>query len=910
MADEVCADDRLEKLILKAAGVHGWMKDINTVTMTMKLVGFTDEEVMNRTLQQRIRRLSNKMGANPPSAVKTGGSGQSLVSDLSTPANLRISETSSTSTISSSKWNTHQVQRDEAQDKPSSRVEDLQGVVSTLNSAFASTETAAEAGSTVSVAPPRKKTRRTPHQLQEYHAAIQRERANEKQALKAITTMVHESRAQYPDPKDKRRIPVAAAVAVVNETRGSNVNVITARRYIKNGRINESPSRPGPVGKFPMDVKKALLGAYGSYLSLQQAHGNNQATQKDMARRLESCLLQAGYKVNGRYYARLFDKELAESYTIDKHNVQEKRRAEWTTYQNLNVWFDMWRDFVVDKGFARLATDDEKNGGLDVVFHNGQDRRVINIDETDLSLDRTDGKATGRRPAVRNDRTLPTGNEVKNKSSDRATLLTGSNAAGEPIPPHVQFKSSAQAANQRVDISGWTHMRYVKGRFGYDQLQRFLPTVAMNEKGGMNAEALFDYFKNNLLRLYPDAQDVPLKRVVIKIDSGPGRMNESMLAFMRTRGYYLFPGVPNTTQVTQETDQNYESFKRAYRVNLDDLCKYRFAQGQGQKNTVNMSDIWLLVFGGAVSPNLSLSNAFEAAFSTDRILWAWNKVGACPLTRACLLSSSVRHEVVVDANGCVDVDVDPVATQLLALEEKNKMCCQVLQAMGCAVKHLTITAPRTGKKVAPQRNTEELTAELQEQLAAASSAGEHFKLRGGTLSADDYFIGKERTRRKEAIASLQAKKARVEEFTRLATEAATIMESNKVAEKGPSGLTNDCLKKLIKWKQFYSKQPSRMPPRKQEMLELYNQHPLPAAEEEWTEENQQELETLQSSAVDITHTMVGQEHSKNVQLIVGGIQSGNVPASSIEALEQALDALKRKRNAPANESLPTKDTTD
>jgi hypothetical protein len=34
------------------------------------------------------------------------------------------------------------------------------------------------------------------------------------------------------------------------------------------------------------------------------------------------------------------------------------------------------------------------------------------------------------------------------------------------------------------------------------------------------------------------------------------------------RGIYLFPGVQNTTQVTQETDQNYGQFKSDLRSNI------------------------------------------------------------------------------------------------------------------------------------------------------------------------------------------------------------------------------------------------------------------------------------------------------------------------------------------------------
>ena len=45
------------------------------------------------------------------------------------------------------------------------------------------------------------------------------------------------------------------------------------------------------------------------------------------------------------------------------------------------------------------------------------------------------------------------------------------------------------------------------------------------------------------------AADLPRKRVMVKCDSGPGRLNVEILARMKFFGFYLYPGVPNTTAV-------------------------------------------------------------------------------------------------------------------------------------------------------------------------------------------------------------------------------------------------------------------------------------------------------------------------------------------------------------------------
>ena len=53
----------------------------------------------------------------------------------------------------------------------------------------------------------------------------------------------------------------------------------------------------------------------------------------------------------------------------------------------------------------------------------------------------------------------------------------------------------------------------------------------------------------NLDCLYQDVADTEGHKVILKVDSGPGQMNIKLLAKVRARGYYLYPGVPNTTAI-------------------------------------------------------------------------------------------------------------------------------------------------------------------------------------------------------------------------------------------------------------------------------------------------------------------------------------------------------------------------
>ena len=69
---------------------------------------------------------------------------------------------------------------------------------------------------------------------------------------------------------------------------------------------------------------------------------------------------------------------------------------------------------------------------------------------------------------------------------------------------------------------------------------------------------------NSIVHLFIDSDDVPDKHVILNVDSGPGRMNINLISQLCRLGFYLYPGVPNTTAVSQETDWNYGPFKKQY----------------------------------------------------------------------------------------------------------------------------------------------------------------------------------------------------------------------------------------------------------------------------------------------------------------------------------------------------------
>ena len=134
-------------------------------------------------------------------------------------------------------------------------------------------------------------------------------------------------------------------------------------------------------------------------------------------------------------------------------------------------------------------------------------------------------------------------------------------------------------------------------------------------------------------------------------------MNIKMLERLRVRGIYVVPGVPNSTEVTQEMDQLYGQFKSLCRSKLRTLVRHRHAD----KKTVTYS---IDYFWRHRLCNVDAPDIFAESFSKERCKAGSEKIGAIPLTRKCLESDAVRSEVVVDAAGVVDVDADPNSTYI------------------------------------------------------------------------------------------------------------------------------------------------------------------------------------------------------------------------------------------------------
>jgi hypothetical protein len=104
----------------------------------------------------------------------------------------------------------------------------------------------------------------------------------------------------------------------------------------------------------------------------------------------------------------------------------------------------------------------------------------------------------------------------------------------------------------------------------------------------------------------------------------------------------MYPGIPNTTHMSQETDQQYGAFKTQFSINLDTIVEGRI--NSGVSLSLQPELVGLPLFGGVDNETgvHVTRSAFKVGISKAKCLCMWEKVGAVmanEVTRACLLIS-------------------------------------------------------------------------------------------------------------------------------------------------------------------------------------------------------------------------------------------------------------------------------
>ena len=430
-------------------------------------------------------------------------------------------------------------------------------------------------------------------------------------------------------------------------------------------------------------------------------------------------------------------------------------------------------------------------------------------------------------------------------------------------------------------------MKNVRGKFGCTEEKTWPCTFGMNAKGGMDDCEFEKYNLGSIIPLYPDAKDVPGLRVMIKADSGPGRTAASLLTKLRMLGFILYPGVPNTTSVTQETDRNYGPFKTQFRQNLERVVQRRIVMGLS--TSLQPWLVGLFVFGGEdpVSKLVLTEKecAFEVAFNTEANLRAWQKIGAAPCTRLCLSDRKVRRQL-GDAK-------DSMNELMASIQEANTSAVALLTRRGYYGDFLAATVnPLIKRKaITVPHSKERLLA-----MDAAKTHGEKFHATGGGhLTSDCFFKSLEVPEWKRQIAALKDdKEVRTGKAELQLKAEALLVETGG----GTGNLRVPQLDLLLKWHAVPLKDIGNKPQKMQKWKEILEAKREPPPFESWTAADKSKITELEKFKLEVEDTALGRQRLVRKRELFALVAS--MAPEELEGLKREMDLV----GAEVVDSLP------
>lgn len=408
----------------------------------------------------------------------------------------------------------------------------------------------------------------------------------------------------------------------------------------------------------------------------------------------------------------------------------------------------------------------------------------------------------------------------------------------------------------------------------------------------MDDEEFYKYVMTGIVTLYPHAAPEHGRWVVLKLDSGPGRLNNDLLARLRFLGFLIFPGVPNTTAVSQETDWNYSAFKTQFLTNLALALDEKMKQNEPLTFAPWMVP-WF-VYGG-FNPDLKFTlvgSAYQEGFSRKACRRAWEIVGAVSndgyVTRSCLTHKLVRRSI-------GDGD-DKLESLFMAVQETNDNATHFLTQAGFNGDAFKSTiVPLTAAKQITVPHTQERI----ELLARAATHGMHFNVTGGaTLSSHDHFKSVEFRAREVTKKKLDIMKKIRQREERIDSEGRAIIEM-----KGHGG-ANYLMKELdtvLKWYATPKLGNMNKEAKLAAWTNICEKSLSPPTYTKWTEDDELKLVEASNPVVEMRHTALGRMESLKKRELT--IAASKMTDEEFDAIVKARDdakareeSMKRKRD--------------
>ncbi len=235
-----------------------------------------------------------------------------------------------------------------------------------------------------------RKTRNTSHQQQIDRQNARKQKTVCNLAHACATSLIAKARANA----DKENCPwtttqVIAKVEANFRARGFKVvlSKLTINRYIHEDMIGTKPLSWGYKGLLPRHTYDLLFLAEESFLQINQVK-SMVIEPNQIVRLINDCCGVEGSKLKSNLFEQV-GKATNVLLCMSVTPVVEERRVRWTTYANLDAWFTNFRAFLVKFEFAHEGMNGE------LIFDDATMHCIINIDETEICLDRSKTRASG-----------------------------------------------------------------------------------------------------------------------------------------------------------------------------------------------------------------------------------------------------------------------------------------------------------------------------------------------------------------------------------------------------------------------------------------------------------------------------------------------------------------------------------
>jgi hypothetical protein len=449
------------------------------------------------------------------------------------------------------------------------------------------------------------------------------------------------------------------------------------------------------------------------------------------------------------------------------------------------------------------------------------------------------------------------------------------------------YKSMAELPKASLEFMAC--LPQILGQYGFPEKRFFDVPYTGNKPGGMNNMA-HRLWHQHIRTYYPDAADVPGKRVITKSDSGPGRFDSRHLMECRVDGFHCFQGLPNGTEIGAEMDQLFGYNKTLVYGNMDTLIARKW-ELEGPNAQLSLTDMASCIFGCDVTLKdgevVTLEKAYEKAFSRERIMSARDKCGYAPATRNSLKSEKLRHEAILDEHGEAVLDADPLGELLMGLEKDNHEAFNFLLNRGYSKESLLLLKRSIKRVTANQVKGRESvqtamnTSERQEQLMGFKTAGQYFSITqgGAPTTCNDMLIKIEREHMLAEATKLEARKTKIIAFKETEKEGRAVLANGKE----PSEWTVSQLKAAIKWKQGpFAARGEGLSKHKQDGLKRVWDTKFvtkPAPTLKWTAQDEDKLQHLKSGEVPSLEKMVTYQRAMATQADFLATRLVNIPPS-------------------------------